>query len=44
MLVNWCIAGKLHLHIRKSFPLTQVAEAHREIERGHGRGKVVIVI
>jgi len=36
--------GKLHIHIRKKFPLDQAADAHREIETGHGRGKVVLVM
>lgn len=36
--------GKLHIHIRKTFPLHQAADAHREIESGHGRGKVVLVM
>ncbi|WP_134684114.1 NADP-dependent oxidoreductase [Brevibacillus migulae] len=34
--------GKLHIHIRKTFPLEQAADAHREIETGHGRGKIVL--
>ena len=37
-------AGKLHPVIEKVFPLDQVAEAHRESERGHVRGKLVIKI
>jgi NADPH:quinone reductase-like Zn-dependent oxidoreductase len=35
---------KLHIHIRKTFPLVQAAEAHREVETGHGRGKVVLMV
>lgn len=38
------VQGKLHIHIRKTFPLEQAAAAHREVERGHGRGKVVLTI
>lgn len=34
--------GALRIHIRRSFPLEEAAEAHRTLERGHGRGKVVI--
>ncbi|WP_163855305.1 NADP-dependent oxidoreductase [Paenibacillus elgii] len=34
--------GKLRLHIRSTFPLHQAADAHREVETGHGRGKVVL--
>lgn len=36
--------GKLQIHVRKTFPLHQAADAHREIESGHGRGKVVLTI
>ncbi|MCC2327038.1 NADP-dependent oxidoreductase [Bacillus wiedmannii] len=43
-LVELYSKGKLHIHIRKSFPLHQAADAHREIESGHGRGKVVLTI
>lgn len=43
-LVELYAHGKLHIHIRKSFPLDQAADAHREVESGHGRGKVVLTI
>lgn len=43
-LVELYEQGKLHIHIRKTFPLHQAEDAHREIESGHGRGKVVLVI
>jgi NADPH:quinone reductase-like Zn-dependent oxidoreductase len=36
--------GALRIHIRARFPLEQVERAHRMVERGHGRGKVVIVV
>jgi NADPH:quinone reductase-like Zn-dependent oxidoreductase len=36
--------GELQIHIRQTFPLSQAADAHREIEKGHGRGKVVLTI
>jgi len=36
--------GVLHIHIRRSFPLEEAAEAHRTLERGHGRGKVVLAL
>jgi Zinc-binding dehydrogenase len=32
------------LELRKGFPLDQAAEAHAEIEHGHGRGKLVLRI
>ncbi|RST59985.1 NADP-dependent oxidoreductase [Siminovitchia terrae] len=43
-LVELYSQGKLQIHIRKAFPLHQAADAHREIEGGHGRGKVVLTI
>ncbi|WP_308301542.1 zinc-binding dehydrogenase [Frankia sp. AiPa1] len=32
------------MHVRAVFPLAQVVQAHHEIERGHGRGKVVVTM
>ncbi|WP_107727617.1 NADP-dependent oxidoreductase [Desmospora activa] len=43
-LVDLYTQGKLHIHIRKTFPLQQTADAHREVETGHGRGKVVLMV
>jgi NADPH:quinone reductase-like Zn-dependent oxidoreductase len=43
-LVELYKAGKLRIAIRQTFPLDDAADAHREIESGHGFGKVVIVI
>ncbi|WP_325063415.1 NADP-dependent oxidoreductase [Gracilibacillus salitolerans] len=43
-LVNLYMKGKLIIHVRKSFPLDKVVEAHREVETGHGYGKVVLTI
>lgn len=42
-LVDLCRAGQLKVHIHKAFPLAEVAAAHREVESGHVRGKVVLV-
>lgn len=36
--------GKLKLHVAMTFPLEQAAEAHRQVEPGHARGKVVLTI
>ncbi|RKR92138.1 NADPH:quinone reductase-like Zn-dependent oxidoreductase [Micromonospora pisi] len=36
--------GQLRIHVRETFPLNRAADAHREVETGHGRGKVVITI
>lgn len=43
-LVTLYTQGKLSIHIRTTFPLEQAADAHREVETGHGRGKVVLTI
>ncbi|MDB9527981.1 zinc-binding dehydrogenase [Oscillatoria sp. CS-180] len=36
--------GQLHIHVDKTFPLSQAATAHRWIEEGQGMGKVVLVM
>ena len=37
-------AGKIRLIVEKTFSLSQTADAHRYYEKGHLKGKVVIVI
>ncbi|WP_246247587.1 NADP-dependent oxidoreductase [Piscibacillus halophilus] len=36
--------GLLEVYVRKTFDLDDAIEAHREIESGHGHGKVVLTI
>ncbi|MFE9746858.1 NADP-dependent oxidoreductase [Saccharothrix saharensis] len=36
-------AGKLRIHIQRTYPFSEAAQAHREVETGHVRGKVVLV-
>jgi len=36
-------AGDLRFLIRRTYPMAEAADAHREVETGHGRGKVVLV-
>ncbi|MBM6591535.1 NADP-dependent oxidoreductase [Brevibacterium sp. RIT803] len=36
--------NRLRVHIRRSFDLDEASEAHRDVETGHGRGKVVLRI
>lgn len=43
-LVQLYSEGKLRIHIRNTYPLSQAAAAHREVETGHGRGKVVLML
>ena len=35
--------GSVSLPVAKVYPLTQAAEAHRESQAGHTRGKLVVV-
>ena len=42
-LVDLAAAGELRVFVWKQFPLDQVAEAHRESEGRHLRGKIVLV-
>ncbi|MEU9985142.1 NADP-dependent oxidoreductase [Streptomyces sp. NPDC050856] len=43
-LVDLYNEGGITLHIRGAYPLAEAAEAHRAVERGHGRGKIVILV
>ncbi|WP_117211004.1 NADP-dependent oxidoreductase [Allorhizocola rhizosphaerae] len=43
-LVELYTKGILKIHVRETFPLANAADAHRAVETGHGRGKVVIVV
>ncbi|MFJ4342484.1 NADP-dependent oxidoreductase [Streptomyces sp. NPDC088915] len=36
--------GLLNLHVREAFPLDRAADAHRALDTGHGRGKLVLVV
>ncbi|MEV7618198.1 NADP-dependent oxidoreductase [Streptomyces sp. NPDC089799] len=36
--------GLIKINIRKAYPLAEAAEAHRDIETGHGRGKIVLTV
>jgi NADPH:quinone reductase-like Zn-dependent oxidoreductase len=37
-------AGRFWLPVEKTFPLTQIAEAHRVSEHGHVRGRLALVV
>jgi NADPH2:quinone reductase len=42
-LFNWMAAGKLKVHIDKTFSLAQVADAHRYLEDRQSKGKVLLI-
>ena len=42
-LTGLIAAGKLDIPIAKTFPLSEVREAYRELEQRHTRGKIVLV-
>ncbi|UUV34507.1 NADP-dependent oxidoreductase [Amycolatopsis roodepoortensis] len=42
MLASLYVKGELRFLVRRTYPFTEAAAAHREIETGHGRGKVVL--
>jgi NADPH:quinone reductase-like Zn-dependent oxidoreductase len=43
-MVDLWAQRKLQIHVRRTYPLEQAADAHREIETRHGRGKIVLTI
>lgn len=36
--------GSLRVHVDRTFPLERIADAHRAVEEGHTRGKVVVTM
>jgi NADPH:quinone reductase-like Zn-dependent oxidoreductase len=42
-LINLAAAGALEVTVDRAFPLDEAAEAHRHLQTGHARGKVVVV-
>ena len=42
-LIRLAADGKLEITVDKVFPLAEAAEAHRYLQTGHARGKVVLV-
>ncbi|MQA75173.1 MAG: zinc-binding dehydrogenase [Solirubrobacterales bacterium] len=37
-------AGGLRVHVSRTFPLRAAADAHREVEKGHVRGKLALIV
>jgi len=42
-LLNWISQGKLKLHIYKVYPLSEAAQAHRDLEGRQSSGKLLLV-
>jgi NADPH2:quinone reductase len=42
-LFSWIAAGELNVRIDKTFPLTEVAEAHRYLEGRQSKGKILLI-
>jgi NADPH:quinone reductase-like Zn-dependent oxidoreductase len=42
-LIALAAAGKLEVTVDQSFPLSEAAEAHRYLQKGHAHGKVVLI-
>jgi NADPH:quinone reductase len=40
---NWLAAGELRVRIDKTFPLAEVAEAHRYLEGRQSKGKILLI-
>jgi NADPH2:quinone reductase len=42
-LFGWLETGRLTLHIQKTYPLSEAAQAHRDLESRHSTGKLLLV-
>lgn len=42
-LFDWMLAGDLNVNIDRSFPMAEAADAHKYIEEGRTKGKVLLI-
>ena len=42
-VLKWVAEGKLKLHIHKVYPLSDAAQAHRDLEGRHTTGKLILI-
>ncbi|HEX9442847.1 MAG TPA: zinc-binding dehydrogenase, partial [Candidatus Binatia bacterium] len=42
-LFDWIAAGELKIRVYKTFPLSEAAEAHRQLEGRKTTGKVLLI-
>ncbi|HLK21121.1 MAG TPA: quinone oxidoreductase [Bryobacteraceae bacterium] len=42
-VLKWVGEGKLKLHIHKTYPLSEAAQAHRDLEGRHTTGKLLLI-
>lgn len=42
-VLNWIAEGKLHLHVHKTYPLAETAQAHNDLEGRKTSGKLLLV-
>lgn len=43
-LVSLYVQGGLHMHVRSTYAPVEAARAYKDVESGHGRGKVVLLV
>jgi NADPH2:quinone reductase len=43
-VLNWLASGRLKLRIDRVYPLTQAADAHRDLESRKTAGKLVLIV
>lgn len=43
-LARWVDGGDLHVEVARTYPLERAADAYRDLEGGHTRGKIVVTV